>query len=329
MAPQPDNTIGHRTVTKDAAATFGGITGDYARIHFDHALGEASPYGRGFAHGLLSASWALGAITLYAPDRVGCGEPGAYVSEFQVTFRDVVRFGDTLALQCGDAPSEGVSPGWNRRGSAFSFLNQEGTLVTSGTVAVSARKAAASADGLPSAKARQPIWPGGRTEPPAGRATFTAEDLLDHGPRGASPVRTITEADVVGFVNFTGELNPLYVDAVFSERALFGRRIAPPMLCFCLGFSSWLRELLRLPGDDSEQTAGHLGDRWHFVAPVFIGDTLEVRHKPLAVRRTRSQPNRGVMTYGLQLVNQRDEVVQQGEVDMMLAMREADPEVRE
>jgi acyl dehydratase len=260
---------------------------------------------------------------------VGCGEPAAYVSELRVKFRDVVRFGDTLALQCGDAATQGGSPGWEQRGSAFSLLNQDGTLVTSGTVVVSAHEAATSPDALPSAKAREPLWPDGRPEPPTGRATFTAEDLQDHGPRGASPVRTITEADVVGFVNFTGELNPLYVDAVFAERALFGRRIAPPMLCFCLGFSSWLRELLRIPSDGGVQTAGHLGDRWQLVAPVFIGDTLEVRHKPLAVRRTRSQPKRGVMTYGLQLVNQRDEVVQQGEVDMMLAMRDADPEVQE
>ena len=83
--------IGHRTVTKDAVATFGSLTGDYARIHFDHLLGADSAYGRGFAHGLLSASWALGAMTLYAPERLGCGEPGAYVSGFRARFEDVVR----------------------------------------------------------------------------------------------------------------------------------------------------------------------------------------------------------------------------------------------
>jgi acyl dehydratase len=314
--------IGHRTVTEDAVATFGSLTGDYARIHFDHALGEASPYGRGFAHGLLSASWALGAMTLYAPERLGCGEAGAYVSGFEVKFRDVVRFGDTLALQCQDADSADTPSGWEPRSSEFIFLNQDGGAVTTGTVTAHVRDSAASAEALPSAVSAQPLWPGGRPEPD-GASRFTAEDLLDHGPRGASPVRTITEADAVGFANFTGELNPLYLDAVFAESALFGRRIAPPMLCFCLGFSSWLRELLRLPGDGSEQSAGHLGDRWQFVAPVFVGDTLEVRHKPLSVRRTRSQPSRGVMTYGLQLVNQRGEVVQQGEVDMMLEMREA------
>jgi acyl dehydratase len=127
----------------------------------------------------------------------------------------------------------------------------------------------------------------------------------------------------VSYVNFSGELNPLYLSASFAEQALFGERIAPPMLCFCLGFSVWLRELMGLPLGGGESSAGHLGDRWQFLAPVRLGDTLEVRYRPLALRRTRSQPERGVATFGLQLVNQHEEVVQQGEVDMMLAMRDA------
>lgn len=36
--------VGHRTVTKDAVATFGVLTGDYARLHFDHYFGAATPY---------------------------------------------------------------------------------------------------------------------------------------------------------------------------------------------------------------------------------------------------------------------------------------------
>ena len=57
------------------------------------------------------------------------------------------------------------------------------------------------------------------------------------------------------------------------------------------------------------------------MAPVHVGDTLEVRHKPLGVRRTRSQPTKGVMTYGLQLVNQHRQLALRGEVDLMMDMR--------
>lgn len=317
-----DALIGHRTVTPDAVASFGSLTGDYSRIHFDHALGESSDYGRGFAHGLLSASWALGAMTLHAPERLGCGETDAYLSRFRVRFSEVVGFGDTLALGCRNAEPDEESRGWDQRHSEFSVLNQDGRTATHGAVAVLVRRPGNAADTLPGVGAVQPNWPGGRYEPPGNLGTMAAEDLLEHGPRGASRVRTVTETDVVNFANFTGELNPLYLDAVFASGALFGERIVPPMLCFCLAFSTWLRELLRLPLGGGESGAGHLGDRWQFVAPVRIGDTLEVRYRPLSLRRTRSQPSRGVATFGLQLLNQREEVVQQGEVDMMLDMRD-------
>ena len=135
-------------------------------------------------------------------------------------------------------------------------------------------------------------------------------------------MRTLTESDVVAWVDFTGELNPLYVNAPFAGKALFGERTVPPMLCFCLGFAAWLRELLRVPMAEGGTSAGHLGDRWRFVAPVRIGDTLDVRHEPLSLRRTRSRPDQGVATFGLQLVNQRGELLQRGEVDIMLPMRE-------
>jgi acyl dehydratase len=316
--------FGHRTVTADAVATFASLTGDYSRIHLDHELGKASPTGRGFAHGLLSASWALGAMTLQTPERIGCGEPGAYLARFQVRFDDVVRFGDTLALRCRDAAPEEPIAGWQQRRSEFAFLDQEGRTATRGAIEVHVRDPERPSSPLPAAAASQTIWPGDPYRPTAGPEVWAAEDVLEHGPRGASPVRTVTESDVVSYVGFSGELNPSYLNARFAEQALFGERIAPPMLCFNLGFSVWLRELLKLPLGGGESSAGHLGDRWQFVAPVRLGDTLEVRYQPLGLRRTRSQPARGVATFGLQLVNQREEVVQQGEVDMMLAMREAD-----
>lgn len=318
--------VGHRTVTPDAVATFGGLTGDYSRIHLDHAYGEASPYGRGFAHGLLGASWTLGAMALHAPERLGCGEPGAYLAEFQVRFRDVVRFGDTLAFRFSDTQPEQRDDGCGQRCSEFAVIAQDSRTTATGTIEVQVRDPGA--PGWPAKKAaREPVsHEANAIDRPSPPDVWAAEDVVAHGPRGLSPVRTLTETDVVNYVNFTGELNPAYVNAPFAQEALFGERLVPHMLCFCLGFSVWLRQLLALPLGGNENTAGHLGDRWRFVAPIHLGDTLEVRYQPLSLRRTRSQPTRGVATFGLQLVNQHAAVVQQGEVDMMLAMRDATSE---
>ncbi len=310
------NLFGHRTATPGAVAHFGQLTGDFSRIHFDHALGEASTHGRGFAHGLLSASWALGTMTLHTGELLGCGDPGACISSFETRFHAPVLFGDTLALECHEIESSAKDPGWTSRRSAFAFMNQSGEKTTSGSVVVHSREPGALLSPWP--ESPEPGWAGGKYSPPGSGSVMGAEEMIEHGPRGSSPIRTVTEADIVNFVNFTGELNPLYLNTVFAEGALFGERIAPPMLCFSLGFSAWLRELMRLPLGGDPANAGHLGDRWRFVAPVRIGDTLEVRYRPIAFRPTRSRPTLAVATFGLQLLNQREEVVQQGEVDMML-----------
>ena len=280
-SPSP---IGHRTVTADLVATFAALTGDYSRIHIDHALGNASPHGSGIAHGLLSASWALGALTLGAPESVGVGRRDAFVSDFSVRFQKVVRFGDTLSLTANAQGAE----------TTFELANQDEVVVGRGSVETSDDRSRSAGVSAPDDAAQS------------------------YGPTGISSVRTITEADVVSYVGFSGELNPLYLDAEFAREGPFGERVAPPMLCFCLGFGVWLREFLRGRTSRRESGAGHLGDRWTALAPVRIGDTLRVAYRPVSVRASRTQPGRGIVTFGLDLQNQHDEVVLRGESDFLL-----------
>ncbi len=308
--PADADLFGHRTVTPDAVASFAGLTADYSRIHVDHHLGAATPAGRGFAHGLLGASWALGALSRVRPDAVACGSRDEIVSGFAVRFEDIVHFGDTLAVRSEPTVPPDDAPD-GARATRFRVENHEGASPARGHVVVSR------ADALPVAPSP---WPGGTWAPPTAPTPMAGPDLLEHGPRGASRVRTITEADVVGWANFTGDLNPLHLDAHHAAASQVGERIAPPMLCFCLGFSSWLAELMRWPMAGGQADAGHLGDRWTVLAPVALGDTLEVRFRPESLRPTRSQPSRGVATFGLQLLNQREELVQQAEVDIMVPM---------
>ena len=302
--------FGHRTVTPDAVARFAELTGDYARIHVDQALGRVTPQGRGFAHGLLSASWALGALSRARPGRVGRTDPNRCVTAFEVRFGDVVSFGDTLGFRCDESEAIGEV-----KRSPFACITDDGRVVTTGAVEV----------GSPGDAAPATPWP---AEPYAGLdmapgEEWRAEDFADRGPSGVLPVRTFTEADVVAWTGFTADLDPLWLHAPFAEASPFGARTVPPMLAFCLGFSTWLDTLLSLPLAGDQSSAGHLGDRWRFVAPIHLGDSVEVRFRPERLRRTRSEPVRGILTYGLQLVNQRGDVVQEGEVDMMMAVRDA------
>jgi len=147
-----------------------------------------------------------------------------------------------------------------------------------------------------------------------------AEDLVESGPRGESHGRTVTEADVVGYANFTGELNLAYINDEFARASRFGARIVPPMWTFCIGFGDFLRDLLSVPMPSSG-FAGHLGDSWRFLTPVHIGDTIRTRHKPAHCTASKSRPGMAIVDFALQLLNQRDEIVQDGRVSMMIAAR--------
>ena len=63
-------------------------------------------------------------------------------------------------------------------------------------------------------------------------------------------------------------------------------------------------------------------DSLKFTLPVKIGDTVRVRVEVLEKRET-SKPDRGVMKRLLQVLNQRDEVVQEGVQAFLLKKKSA------
>ncbi|HZO43236.1 MAG TPA: MaoC family dehydratase N-terminal domain-containing protein, partial [Methylomirabilota bacterium] len=66
-------------------------------------------------------------------------------------------------------------------------------------------------------------------------------------------------------------------------------------------------------------TLGFGGLRWKFKAPVKIGDTIRLRAK--VVDKKDLEPDRGLVTLDRTILNQRDEVVQQGQTDLIVQKR--------
>jgi acyl dehydratase len=57
-------------------------------------------------------------------------------------------------------------------------------------------------------------------------------------------------------------------------------------------------------------TLGNLGfDRTTFPNPVFIGDTVRASTRVIEMRASRTKPDRGVVTFEHQGINQRGELV--------------------
>lgn len=154
----------------------------------------------------------------------------------------------------------------------------------------------------------------GNVIPSIGPAARYFEDF-SVGETWTSPRRTITEADIVMFAGFTGDYNPIHTDELFARTTPFGGRILHGPAVFAIATGLEMRLGLK------EGTAlAFLGMTWDLLAPVKIGDTIHVHQRVDEIRPTRS-PERGIVTFWVEVRNQRDEVCQQGQWKIMFYTR--------
>jgi acyl dehydratase len=111
--------------------------------------------------------------------------------------------------------------------------------------------------------------------------------------------RTITEVDIVNYVNCTGLTEVMFTNAEFrdTESAIKGR-FAPAMLAYAI--SEGL--LVQVTMQHTALAFLHMELNVHH--PVFAGDTVHVEVEVIEARVSRSRPDRG-------LVRTRNEVIKQ------------------
>jgi acyl dehydratase len=136
------------------------------------------------------------------------------------------------------------------------------------------------------------------------------------GEEYVSPGRTVTEADIVIFAGLSGDYNVLHTDAEHMKASLFGERIAHGLLG--LSIQQGLLDRV-IPG----QVVGPLAAlKWKFKGPIKIGDTIHVEAQVTA-KKDGEQPGWGIVTVERRVINQRGEVVQEGETDHAVGRRPA------
>jgi acyl dehydratase len=125
--------------------------------------------------------------------------------------------------------------------------------------------------------------------------------------------RTVSETDIVTFVNLCGFTEPLFMDMEYVAReSVFGRRAAPGALTFALS-----EGLIMQTGLVHGTGMAYLGGELKIVAPVLEGDTITVDVEVVDKRETR-KPDRGIVTYRHRVLNQRDELVLDARVQRMI-----------
>jgi acyl dehydratase len=96
--------------------------------------------------------------------------------------------------------------------------------------------------------------------------------------------KVVTEADVLGFAEISGDYYEAHVDAEAMATSPFGRRIAHGALLVGLmsAAGTAMIDLVRRRGDTTQPVS--LGyDRIRFVAPVFFGDRISLDYVVTAV----------------------------------------------
>jgi acyl dehydratase len=144
-------------------------------------------------------------------------------------------------------------------------------------------------------------------------------DDLEIGQRFETAGRTVTEADVVAFAGISGDFNELHTNEEMMRSSQFGTRIAHGALI--LSMVTGLRAQL---GTFKDTIIAFVEiRRWRFVAPVFFGDTIRVVSIVQEMKPSSSKPDRGIVVHGIEVFNQRGELVNEGEMVNMLKRRVA------
>ena len=124
--------------------------------------------------------------------------------------------------------------------------------------------------------------------------------------------RTITEADIVNFAGISGDYNLIHTDAEYAKGELFAQRVAHGLLV--LSVASGLAVRL---GFMEDTIMAFRGLDWRFSAPVFAGDTVRVRVTVEATKPMRRLDG-GLVTLKMEVLNQRDEVVNRGTWEVLV-----------
>ena len=132
--------------------------------------------------------------------------------------------------------------------------------------------------------------------------------VVSPGDRFATPGRTVTESDVVGFSQLTGDWHPQHADAVWAAASPFGERIAHGMLV--LSFAVGL-----VPLDPERVIALRRVRDATFKRPVRLGDTIHVEGRVDEVKPV--DDSTAVVALAWSVINQDGKTVTRAVVEVV------------
>jgi acyl dehydratase len=129
-------------------------------------------------------------------------------------------------------------------------------------------------------------------------------EQMAQAPTFRTAARTITEADLMTFVQWGGFNEPLFWDASHAGEGGYTGRLCPGALVYCFAEGLVLQSLA-LHGTG----LAFLSMELKVLGPTYVGDTLHAVVETTSARPT-SKPGRGIVASRVTVRNQRGEDVQ-------------------
>lgn len=127
---------------------------------------------------------------------------------------------------------------------------------------------------------------------------------------------TLDRDNIIGFC---GEWDPMpfHVDEDYARQTPMGRLFTSAAHLVSIS----LKLAHSISNEPSATIAGLGWDEVRFHRPGFVGDTLRVRSSVVEKRESRSNPDRGIATALIQLLNQDDELVASYRISTLVMRR--------
>jgi acyl dehydratase len=149
-----------------------------------------------------------------------------------------------------------------------------------------------------------------------GRGLFFEDFAL--GQVMETPRRTITSTDIVNFACLSGDFNGIHTDFEYCKTTPYGEPIAHAPLVYAV-----MGGLQYASGVNDGTLLGVLGiDEWRMHKPIKHGDTVYMRSTVVNKRET-SKPDRGIVSFKREFVNQSGDIVQRMMATFMYRRRPA------
>ena len=136
------------------------------------------------------------------------------------------------------------------------------------------------------------------------------------GQKIVTEKRSVTESDIMAFAELSGDDNRIHTDPEFSKTMPFGKQVAHGILGLAIASGlAWQTGIL-----DGTVIAFREINEWKFVAPVFIGDTVQAEME-VAELKALPRISGGAVTINFRLKNQKDEICHRGIWNVLVMSR--------